>query len=149
VGTTSNRSAIGAKVPVEARVAGRDLWQLREISGGSGVGSQNTLIAHFGLGDAVMGDRVGIEWPSGLVQELRDVPANQILTVIEPVHLQTTGPGQFHFRGWLGQVFTVEASADLTTWNMVTTVTNLTGTVEFADPEAALSAQRFYRVVQP
>jgi hypothetical protein len=83
------------------------------------------------------------------VQELRDVPANQILTVTEPVRLQTTGPGQFHFRGWLGQVFTVEASADLTAWDAITTVTNLTGAVDFADPNVALSARRFYRVLQP
>jgi hypothetical protein len=36
---------------------------------------------HFGLGDATKVDTLRIEWPSGTVQELKDVPANQILTV--------------------------------------------------------------------
>jgi hypothetical protein len=40
-------------------------------------------------------------------------------------------------------------STDLTDWMTLGTVTNLTGTLEFADPNAALSARRFYRVIQP
>jgi hypothetical protein len=143
-GTTSNTDAIGAKVRLQARIGGKSFWQMREIAG-----LWEDRRAHFGLGDAARAEVVRIEWPSGTVQELRDVPANQILTVIEPVRLQTTGLGQFHFRAWLGQVFTVKASADLTVWNSIATVTNLTGTVQFTDPEAALSARRFYRVIQP
>jgi hypothetical protein len=34
----------------------------------------------------------------------------------------------------------------LTAWNVIASVTNLTGTVEFAGPDAVLSTQRFYRV---
>jgi hypothetical protein len=34
----------------------------------------------------------------------------------------------------------------LTTWNVIAAVTHLTGTAEFADPDAALSAKQFYRV---
>lgn len=74
------------------------------------------------------------------------MPANQILAVTEAVRQKATGPGQFRFCGWLGQVFTVEASADLTAWKALANVTNLTGTVEFTDRDAALSTQRFYRV---
>jgi hypothetical protein len=40
-------------------------------------------------------------------------------------------------------------SADLTAQNGIATVTNLTGTVEFTDPDVALAARRFYRVLQP
>jgi hypothetical protein len=149
VGTVSNRSAIGAKVRVKATIQGKTFWQLREISGGSGYCSQNDLRAHFGLGNATNVEVMRIEWPSGIVQELRDLPAKQILTVTEPVRLQATGLGQFQFKSWKGQAFTIKASADLTAWNSIATVTNLTGTVEFTDPEAGLLAQRFYRLVTP
>ena len=40
-------------------------------------------MAHFGPGDATKADVVRIEWPSGIVQELRDVASKQILTVVE------------------------------------------------------------------
>ena len=149
VGTVSNRSAIGAKVRVKATIKGKTFWQLREISGGSGYCSQNDLRAHFGLGNATNVEVLRIEWPSGIVQELRDVPAQQTLTVTEPIRLQATGRGQFQFKSWKGQAFTIKASADLTVWNAIATVTNLTGTVEFTDPDAGLSEQRFYRVVIP
>ena len=51
-------------------------------------------------------------------------------------------------RGFPG-MYSLESSPDLHTWLPVGTVTNLTGTVEFADPEAALFAQKFYRVILP
>lgn len=40
VGTASNRAAIGAKVRVKATIGGNTVWQLREISGGSGWGAK-------------------------------------------------------------------------------------------------------------
>lgn len=83
-GRMSNRAAIGAKVRVRAIIAGRERWQLREISGGGSLGSQDDPRPSFGLGDATMADLVRIEWPSGVVQELHDITARQFLTVIEP-----------------------------------------------------------------
>ena len=67
----------------------------------------------------------------------------------EPAKLQVTGTGRFCIPSWWGQVFTVQASADLTAWGRIAAVTNLTGTAEFTDPDAGLSTQKFYRVVQP
>jgi len=83
-GRWSNRSAIGAKVRVKAVIGGKPIWQLREISGGGGLGSQNDLRAGFGLGDATQVDLVRIEWPSAIVQEFYDVAPRQFLTLIEP-----------------------------------------------------------------
>jgi hypothetical protein len=83
-GRISNRAAIGAKVRIKASIQGREVPQLREISGGGSLGSQNDLRAAFGLGDATNADVVRIEWPSGIVQELHDVAPRQFLTVIEP-----------------------------------------------------------------
>ena len=79
VGTVSNRDGIGARVTVVA--GGRT--QIREITAGSSNKSQSMLPAHFGLGRAAKADSVQIQWPSGVVQTLRDVPPNQRLTVVE------------------------------------------------------------------
>ena len=57
---------------------------MREISGGSGYGSQNAPYAYFGLGDATLIDTVRLEWSSGIVQEFHAVTARQLLTVTEP-----------------------------------------------------------------
>ena len=43
--------------------------------------------------------------------------------------------------------FELEASIDLKQWSPVTTVTNLTGTLEFTDPDAANHLRRFYRAM--
>ena len=44
--------------------------------------------------------------------------------------------------------FEVQASIDMKQWSPVTTETNLTGTLEFTDPDAANFMQRFYRAVR-
>jgi hypothetical protein len=79
VGTTSNRSAIGARVGCTA--GGMTQWQ--EVRGGGSYISQNDLRAHFGLGERSKIDRLWVRWPSGLEEEWRDVAADQILTVRE------------------------------------------------------------------
>ncbi len=43
--------------------------------------------------------------------------------------------------------FEVQGSSDLKQWSPVTTVTNLTGTLEFTDLDAANPLRRFYRTV--
>ena len=79
-GTVSNRDGIGARVTVVAR----GKVQIREISGGSSQMGQNMLAAHFGLGDADLAEYVLVRWPSGVIQTLTDVAANQRITVTEP-----------------------------------------------------------------
>ena len=113
---------------------------------GDGVGN-GTLTAHFGLGDATIIDTMRIEWPSGIVQELHDVAAKQSLTVTEPARRQALGAGVLRIQSWKGMAFEVQASTDLKQWSPVTTVTNLTGTLEFTDPTTGNHLQRFYRTV--
>jgi hypothetical protein len=84
VGTVSNRSAIGAKVRVNAFFRSQSRWQLREISGGDSQANQQSLNAEFGLADATIIDTVRVEWPSGREQELHDVAPRQFLTITEP-----------------------------------------------------------------
>ncbi len=83
-GVNANRSGIGAKVRVKATINGQSVTQLREISGQTGFGSQNSLRAHFGLGDATMADSIIVEWPgTSTVDKLAAVPADQFLTITE------------------------------------------------------------------
>ena len=95
VGTLSNRSAVGAKVRVQATIGGRTFWQMREINTGIGF-SAGPLEAHFGVGDATNLEQVRIEWPSGIVQTLINVPPRQFLTVLEH---QENPSGPINFTG--------------------------------------------------
>jgi hypothetical protein len=79
VGTTSNRSAIGARVRCTAGGA----TQTGEVRGGGSYISQNDLRVHFGLGTATGVDRLEVRWPSGLVEEWSDLAADRLLTLRE------------------------------------------------------------------
>jgi hypothetical protein len=83
-GQISNTTAIGAKVKVKANINGKDIWQMREISGNTGHDSQNSLYAHFGLDDAIIVKIIRIEWPSGITQELSNIKVNQFIKIVEP-----------------------------------------------------------------
>jgi hypothetical protein len=90
--TVSNRAAVGAKVRVKAVIGGAVRWQLREVSGGGGLGCQDSLEAEFGLADAALVEAIRIEWPSGLVQEMQGTGSNQLLTVSEPIRFHRGDP---------------------------------------------------------
>ena len=79
VSRSLNTAAIGARVRCVADGAA----MIREVDGGSGFVSQNSLTIEFGLGSAALADTVEILWPSGIVQTLLDVAADQRLTVVE------------------------------------------------------------------
>ncbi|MCP4710809.1 MAG: hypothetical protein GY869_19470, partial [Planctomycetes bacterium] len=83
VGTLSNTAAIGAKVRVKATIYGQPVWQLREISAQTGYAGQNSLRAHFGLGNAALIDSLKIEWPSGLVDIYTELHLERFVTAIE------------------------------------------------------------------
>ncbi len=55
---------------------------MREISR-QGHGFDNGLLAHFGLGDATNVTTLRIEWPSGIVQEFKEVVVDQHLAKVE------------------------------------------------------------------
>jgi hypothetical protein len=79
-GTKSNRDGFGARIE---GVAG-DLHQMIENCPQSGYLSQNDPRPHFGLGSHTEVDALTIRWPSGTVQTLQHVKADQILHVTEP-----------------------------------------------------------------
>jgi tetratricopeptide (TPR) repeat protein/peroxiredoxin len=78
-GAKSNRDAIGAAVTIETE-SGR---QTRMLQAGSGFLSQHSKEVFFGLGEAKGTVRASIRWPSGLVQELHDLPIDHRIWVEE------------------------------------------------------------------
>jgi hypothetical protein len=52
------------------------------MSGGSFY-SQNDMTLYFGLGKVSAVTRLEIRWPNGEVQEWKDIPANQRLSITE------------------------------------------------------------------
>src|ERR1019366_7816611 len=88
-GTKSNRDAIGAVVTVETE-RGRQTrtlqvrsLQVRSLQAGSGFFSQHSKDVFLGLGAANGPVHASIRWPSGLMQELRDLPINHRVWIEE------------------------------------------------------------------
>jgi len=79
VGTKSNKAAIGARVTVTTS----SMEQMDEVRGGGGYLSSNDQRLHFGLGSEKVMKRVQILWPSGLKEEMKDLAADAIYTVVE------------------------------------------------------------------
>lgn len=78
-GTRSNRDGLGAKI----RVRAGGIEQFQEVHQSGSFLSSNDPRANFGLGKSHKADQIQIQWPSGIVQTLRDVQSRQILTVVE------------------------------------------------------------------
>jgi hypothetical protein len=85
MGTKSNRSGIGARIVCTTHLPGetKPHRQIDEVRSGGGYFSQNDLRVHFGLGKADKVDLLEIRWPSGQVDTLKDVKANQVVYVKE------------------------------------------------------------------
>jgi enediyne biosynthesis protein E4 len=78
-GKKSNPNAIGARLTAE--VAGRKI--VRELYPHNTFKSQAPANVHLGLGKDTKIDRLTIRWPSGWLQELKDVPVNRHLVLEE------------------------------------------------------------------
>jgi hypothetical protein len=153
LGRVSNRSAIGAKVRIEAEIFGRTFWQVREISSGGNVGDQNQTDPMFGVGDATVIKQMIVEWPSGITQDLQNVAANQILTVREPPMLRVVpeaGALRMNLRGGKNIVYDLEQSSDLRTWILWTSITNNSANNdgEMTITDDAYQHMRAYRAVE-
>jgi len=78
-GRKSNRSAVGARVQVKTKA----LTQWNSVRSGGSFISQNDQRLHFGLGSASVIDEIDVSWPSGARSHVTEIPANQILTIVE------------------------------------------------------------------
>jgi len=84
IGTTSNRSAIGARV----RLTAGGMTQTAEVRSGGSYLSQSDLRLHFGLGTATRIDRVEIDWPSGVKIDRRNLEVNRVHVLEETPRVQ-------------------------------------------------------------
>ncbi len=93
-GRHSNRDGIGTKLILESPGS----HQIRQVIAGSGFGSQNSLIQHFGLGQDSIINRLTIYWPGSGYDIYDSISVNRIYHVVEgealsidnePTHLPT------------------------------------------------------------
>ncbi len=85
IGTKSNRSGIGARLTCVTNVPGQSKphRQIDEVRSGGSYISQNDLRVHFGLGKAEKVQVLELRWPSGQVDTIKDIAANQCIYVKE------------------------------------------------------------------
>src|ERR1700687_4055067 len=79
VGVKSNRDGLGTKVKVTTSLG----TQYNHAPSAVSYNSSSNKRVHFGLGSAGVADTVELTWPSGIKQVLKNVKADQILTVTE------------------------------------------------------------------
>jgi enediyne biosynthesis protein E4 len=97
IGVKSNRAALGAQVTFEQDGDKHE----KEVRSGDGFISQSDLRVHFGLGKAAKAEKMVIRWPNGLVETLKDLPANQYYVVREGSGIdpkRTRGTSQVQIR---------------------------------------------------
>lgn len=85
IGTKSNRSAIGANVKVfygDGRIASRN------VKSGSSYLSQSELPVTFGAGKHTSVQRLVVEWPSGVVQEFKNVRTGERYVLTEGLQIK-------------------------------------------------------------
>jgi hypothetical protein len=79
-GTKSNRDGIGARI----KVVTKNGAQYNHMTTSVGYASSSDGPVHFGLGAENRIERIEIRWPSGILQTLPGVAADQLLKVTEP-----------------------------------------------------------------
>ena len=81
-GTKSNRDGMGARIKVVTSQGA----QFNHMTTSVGYASSSHGPVHFGLGVDTRAKLVEIHWPSGIVQSLQNIPADQVLKAVEPAH---------------------------------------------------------------
>jgi len=79
VGTRSNRDGMGARVKVTAG----GITQTDQVKCGGSYLSDSDRRLHFGLGKSKTVDLIEVRWPSGLVEQFRNIKANQLVVLTE------------------------------------------------------------------
>ena len=79
-GTKSNRDGIGASIKVVTKSGA----QYNHMTTSAGYASSSAGPVHFGLGTNASADLVEIRWPSGIVQQMREIAGDRVVVVKEP-----------------------------------------------------------------
>jgi hypothetical protein len=78
-GTRSNRDGIGAWIKLQSKSG----VQYNHMTTSAGYASSSDGPVHFGLGPDARADLIEIHWPSGTVQNLKDVTVDRVIKVKE------------------------------------------------------------------
>jgi enediyne biosynthesis protein E4 len=81
-GTKSNRDGIGARIKIVTKSGA----QYNHVTTSVGYASSSAGPVHFGIGQNAQVDLLEIHWPSGIVQQAKEIKADQLLKVKEPPH---------------------------------------------------------------
>jgi hypothetical protein len=81
-GTKTNRDGIGARIKVVTKSG----TQYNHMTTSCGYASSSAGPVHFGLGANGSADLVEIHWPSGIVQTMKEVAGDRVVTVKEPAN---------------------------------------------------------------
>lgn len=81
-GTDANARGIGARIWV---TTSDGVTRMREVDGGGGSLSMDSLTAEFGLGAADLVEEVKVRWPGGATQVLHNLDVNQKIRIVEGV----------------------------------------------------------------
>ena len=81
VGVKSNRDGIGTRIKITSQSGA---VQFNHVTTAGSYASSSDKRVHFGLGRETVIKEIDLQWPSGTLQKLHDVKADQILKVTEP-----------------------------------------------------------------
>ena len=94
IGVADNRDGLGTKV----KIATASGVQYNEATTAVGYNSSSDKRVYFGLGNAPVVDRIELAWPTGVKQVLKNVKADQILTIVESGLSQKAGASRLSSR---------------------------------------------------
>lgn len=80
IGVKSNRFGLGATLTLKTNTG----QQVRYLTLARGYMAADEPVVHFGVGDSETIESLTIDWPSGQLQTLTQVKANQTYTITEP-----------------------------------------------------------------
>jgi len=82
-GVRSNRDGIGARIKLVTKSRTQYNHQTSSVC----YASSSLGPVHFGLGPEIVATDVVIMWPSGIVQQLHNINADQVIHVVEPAEI--------------------------------------------------------------
>ena len=80
IGVKSNRDGIGTRIKV---VSESGMVQYNHVTTAGSYASSSHKRVHFGLGKDTKIKEIELRWPSGKVQTVRNVKADQVLKITE------------------------------------------------------------------
>jgi len=73
-----NKSIYGSRIKL---FKDSKFWQMIEITNTRGYMSKSEDVAHFGIGELELIEKIEIKWPDGSIEEVQDVDANKMLVL--------------------------------------------------------------------